>query len=257
MEKITKELNEGNFIRGKLFDKDKSTLGKYCGLVLGKKSIISLLHYELMTLLFGSLPGILGLVTRKYFYRTLFKKIGKNVIFGRNVTIRCPDNIEIGNNVVIDDNCYIDGRGASEGKLKIDDNVILARGCYVQSKVGPLHIGKYTNIGTGCNIVSHGGTYIGKWCGIAGGCEISGGLFRINEEVKDDSNPPFLRYTKGPVKIGNYCIVAYGATVVDGVQIGDRCMIGPGALVVKDMLDKTSVSAYPAIVLKSKSPKKE
>ena len=35
-----------------------------------------------------------------------FKKIGKNVQIGKNVYFRYPEEVEIGDNVIIDEFCY-------------------------------------------------------------------------------------------------------------------------------------------------------
>jgi len=241
------ELDESQFMRGQLHGK-QSALKKYSSLVIGNASFLSLLKYELIVLLFGFIPGALGLVLRKLFYPKLFSKIGKGVVFGRNVTIRCAENIAIGDNVVIDDDVVLDGRGAEQHGLVIGNNVVLNRGCVVQSKFGPLSIGDYSAIGAGSAIVAQGGVEIGRWVGIAGGCEVSGGLFELVEQ-EDDTTPPFRRYTKGPVSIGDNTTLAYGAIVVDGVSVGKNCMIGPGCVVMSNMKDETVASLRPAVVL--------
>lgn len=243
-------LDESQFMRGKLHG-NTSAARKYAELVLTSYSPWKLFKYELLTGLFGYIPGAAGLVLRKTFYRSLFNKIGRNVVFGRSVTIRCPENIVIGDNVIIDDYCLLDGRGAVEEKLVIGDNVVLNRGCMVQSKSGFLHIGDYATIGAGSAVVAQGGVKIGRWVGIAGGCEVSGGLFE-HCEAADDSSPPFVRYSKGPVTIGDNSILAYGAIVVDNVTVGKNCMIGAGCLVINDLPDNSVTSSRPAVVLAKK-----
>ncbi len=242
-------LHEDSFIRQKLFATNMSALTRYRVLVIGNRSLLFLIWYELVTVLFGSIPGAVGLYLRKIFYRTLFKEIGKGVVFGRNVTIRCPSHIVLGNQVVIDDGCFLDGRGAEKGKLVIGDNVILNRNCTVQSKVGPLHIGANCLIGAGTTIVSQGGVCIGQWVGFAGGCKVSGGLFELKPS-EDTSDPPWTRHTKGPVRIDGRCVFAYGAIVLDGVHIGQRCMIGPGTVVMQDLPDGSIASTRPGVILR-------
>ncbi len=250
-----KSLDEAEFMRGKLHG-DSSAARKYADLVLASYSPWKLFKYELVTSLLGHIPGAVGLVLRKIAYRSLFNKIGRNVVFGRSVTIRCPENIVIGDNVIIDNYCLLDGRGAGEEKLVIGDNVVLNRGCIVQSKSGFLHIGDYSTIGAGSAVVSQGGVKIGRWVGIAGGCEVSGGLFEHCEPA-DDSSPPFVRYSKGPVTIGDNSILAYGAIVVDNVTVGNNCMIGAGCLVINDLPDNSIASSRPAVVLAKKPATQE
>jgi len=97
---------EGKYIGGQkdLLNKKAGVIKKYRQMFLGDVSFFFLLKYELVTTLFTSTPGALGFVLRKLFFRGLFKKIGQGVVFGRNMTIRHPLKIEIGNNVVFDDN---------------------------------------------------------------------------------------------------------------------------------------------------------
>lgn len=54
-----------------------------------------------------------------------FKKIGKNVQIGKNVYFRYPEEVEIGDNVIIDEFCYF------TTKLKIGNNVHIAPFCSV------------------------------------------------------------------------------------------------------------------------------
>ncbi len=243
------ELEEGQFIRDKLFDDAKSPLERYMMLVVGRKSVFELLKYELLTLLFGWIPGALGIVLRRMFYSALFGRVGRGVVIGRNVTVRCGHNIELGNNVVIDDGCFLDGRGADEGKMRIGDHVILNRNCTVQSKVGPIHIGPHCSVGTGTLIAAQGGVFIGEWVGFAASCEVSGGLFQPRPEG-DDAMPPYRRYSKGPVRIDKHCVVGFGAAILDGVHVGTGCMIGPGSIVLKDLPENSVISPRPGVILK-------
>ena len=103
------KIAEEELIRHKLFDERKSMFQKYRELVIGNKSLLQLIKYEIVTTLVGPLPGALGLMLRKLLYPSLFKEIGKGVIFGRNLVIRHPDKIRLANGVVLDDCCVIDG----------------------------------------------------------------------------------------------------------------------------------------------------
>jgi len=41
---------------------------------------------------------------------SLFKSCGRGVVFGKNMTIRHPAKISIGDNVVLDDNSVVDAK---------------------------------------------------------------------------------------------------------------------------------------------------
>ncbi|WP_320051494.1 glycosyltransferase [Anaerorudis cellulosivorans] len=61
---------------------------------------------------------------RMFVVKKKFHKVGSNSFFLRGVNFIAPDNIEIGNNCVINNNVFLDGRG---GKVKIGNNVDIAR----------------------------------------------------------------------------------------------------------------------------------
>lgn len=243
------DLRDDEFIRRKMFDERKSAIRKYAELVIGEFSFFKLLKYELITSLFGPLPGALGLLLRKISYPLLFREIGKGVVFGRNVVLRHCDKIRIGDRVVIDDYTLLDARGAGEEGIVIKDGVIISRGCYIQAKMGPIHIGRRSDVGTGTTIVSQGGVHIDERVSIAGGCKISGGLFEILPN--EDADPPYRRYSKGPVRIEKRCLLAMGAVILDDVTVGEGTMVGSGAVVSMDLPPYSITSPRPAMVLKN------
>ena len=107
------KLDEQDYIRSKLFGSNVSVIRRYADLVVGPEaSWWQLLRYEMITMLFGGLPGALGLALRKLFYPRLFRRCGRGVVFGRDLVIRNGHRIALGDNVIIDDACVIDGRGA-------------------------------------------------------------------------------------------------------------------------------------------------
>jgi maltose O-acetyltransferase len=62
------------------------------------------------------------------FLKMLLKKCGKKVYFSRNIDIRKPKNISIGNGVVLNKRTLLDGRG---GLLIIGNNVDIAQDCNI------------------------------------------------------------------------------------------------------------------------------
>ena len=242
------DLREDAFIRHKMFNDRTSAARKYADLTIGEFSVLKLVKYELITSLLGPLPGAMGLFLRKIFYPLLLKKVGRGVMFGRNVVLRHCDKITIGDRVVIDDNTLLDARGGDEG-IVIGDDVIINRACQIQSKVGSVHIGARSDIGTGTAIVSQGGVYVDEQVCIAAACKISGGLFHILPNR--DGNPPYRRYSKGPVRIGKRCVLAMGAMILDGVTVGEGSMVGSGAVVVANIPPYSIISPRPPMVMQN------
>lgn len=77
-----------------------------------------------------------------------FKKIGKNVQIGKNVYFRYPEEVEIGDNVIIDEFCYF------TTKLKIGNNIHISPFCSViGGKSSELLVGDYSAIAAGVRII--------------------------------------------------------------------------------------------------------
>ena len=189
---MMKEIEKGHIFRDKLETGRKSQLKTYMELVTGLTGPYNLLKYELITGLMGLLPGGFGLFIRKMCYPQLFKGVGRGIIIGRNVTIRHPDKITLGENVTIDDNCLIDARGAGPDGIVFDDGVIINRNCMIQAKSGPIRFGRRTSIGSNCVIVSMDGIELEEEVLMAGGCYISAGLYHTEDLEKTDNGSRHL-----------------------------------------------------------------
>lgn len=237
-----KKLEEKHFIRRMLYEKNESHMQKYKTLVIGGESMPALIKYEMITILFGSIPGAPGLFLRKFFYPKLFDNIKKGVLFGKNVTIRHPSKIRVDNNVIFDDNCLICARGAGEEGVRIEENVIINRGAVIQAKIGPIHIGGNTSIGSNAYLSSQGGIFIGRNVRIAGGCYISGGASKL----VGDKHIVEERYTKGPIRIDDNVHLGMGAIVLDNVHIQEGAIVGPGSVVLTNVPEYAVVMGNPA-----------
>lgn len=239
-------LDEAHFIREKLGESG-SSFQKYRRLTIGNGSVLTLIKYELITCLFGPIPGALGLFLRGIFFPLLFRRCGKKAVFGRNVTIRNAQNITIGDNVFIDDDTVIDGRGAEDSVFSIGNNTLVGRYAMILSKVGPLSIGDNCNVGSYAMIVSQGGVTVQDWVQIAGRVEISGGLFKVSTEEREGY--PLDRETKGPIVIGERTYLGSGAIIIDGVKIGKKCQIGAGSVVIEDLKDYSVFVPRPGMLI--------
>jgi acetyltransferase-like isoleucine patch superfamily enzyme len=218
------ELSEQESIRHRLYGGGGSAARRYADLVVGRDgSMWDLLRHEAITTLFGHLPGALGLVARRAFYPGLLRACGRRVVFGRALTIRNGQNIRLGDGVVLDDLVLLDGRGAGDEGLVLGDRVVVNRGAALQAKVGPLHVGAETDIGSGVVVTSQGGTFIGRGVDIAAGCMIGGGR-------RDLSGAGGGRYSAGPVRLEDGVALGRGVIVMDGVVVGRDSLIGAGVV---------------------------
>lgn len=243
-----REIDKKETIHGKLASSQNSPLNAYKELTVGEASFSYFLLYELLTLLIGGIPGALGFLLRRKFYPLLFKQSGKGLIIGRNVVLRHPRNIVLGDSVTIDDYCVLDGRGSAANGIVLEDNVILNRNCLVLAKAGAIRLGQRTSIGSNSVIVSMDGVELGKCVLVAGGCYISAGAYHI-----DDLATPIMdqgTYSKGPITIHDNVWIGTGATILDGMTVGTGVVIGAGAVITKNIPDNAIVAGVPAKVLR-------
>ena len=245
-----KDIDKDNLVRERLAKGNMSVFRTYVDLTVGDESLSRFLLYEFLTMVLGALAGGIGFYLRKKLYPALFNKVGRGLIIGRNVVIRHPHKIKLGNNITIDENCLIDARGAGSEGLILEDNVIVNRNCIIQAKAGPIRLGKRTSIGSNSVIVSMDGVEVGEAVLIAGGCYISAGSYYY-----DDSNIAVMDqgvYTKGPIIISTKAWLGTRVTVLDGVTIGVSAVVGSGSVVVRDVPPAAIVVGVPARVIKKR-----
>jgi len=243
-----KEIDKNQIMRERLLQARSSPAKAYIGLTVGDVGLRRFLIYEFLTSVFGSMPGGLGFLLRKKLYPRLFKNSGRGLILGRNVTIRHPDKITLGNNVTVDDNSVLEGRG---GGIVLEDSVVVNRNSMLLAKTGPIHLGSRTTIGSNCVLASLGGIELGKSVLVAGGCYMCGGDYHM-----DDATHAIMdqgAYSKGPIRIGDNVWIGTGAIILDGVTIGPGAMIGAGAVVTKDVPENMIVAGIPATVIRNRA----
>jgi len=231
---------------------DKSSaVKKYISLVIGKGGLLSLLKYEILTLLFGGLPGALGIFSRRIFYRCLFRKMGKGVALGKGVTIRHPQKISLGRNVVIDDYCVLDAKGEDDSEITIGDNVIISRNTILSCKGGKIEIGENSNIGTNCLIHSESSVKLGKNILIAAYTYLVGGG---NHDFSKTDIPivaqPSLNL--GGIIINDNVWLGARVTILDGVTVGRDTAVGAAALVNENLPEFVIAAGVPARIIKKR-----
>lgn len=213
--------------------KNQSKIRIYKSLIYGDGSFLSFVYFEIVTMILINIPGALGIMLRGIFYRPFFKKPGKGLLIGRNVLFRHPKSIEVGDNVVFDENSVIDAKG-SGNTVHIGNNVYIGRNTIISCKNGDILLEENVNIGHNCIVFSSYNLIIGSGTMIAAYCHIlSGG------EYDYESSIPFCEQTgkipSKPTYIGKNCWLGSDVTVVSEKVIGDHCVIGAKSLVSKDI----------------------
>lgn len=247
------EENNTGFIGGQkdILDDKKGAFTKYKEIFPGDVSFFFFLKYEIIVTLFTSIPGAAGFVLRKIFFKKLFKKTGKGVVFGRNMTIRHPKKIVIGDNVVFDDNSVIDAKGKGNEGISIGNNVLIGRNSVISCKGGDIQIDDFSNIGPDNIIISESSIKIGKYVFTSGKLYmIAGGNHSF--ERKDIPIWKQPSTSKGGILIEDDVWIGASSTILDGVKIGTGAVIGAATLVHKKIKPYTVSLGVPAQLVKKR-----
>ena len=241
-------ISEQTALQAILTDTKTSALKKYQDLVVGAPGLWALARYELLTGLLGPLPGAAGLLLRKLAYPALFGSVGRNVVFGRSVTVRHPRRIHLGNDVVVDDYAVLDAKGTHPRGLVIGDNVMIGRGTVLSCKNGTISIGDHTNIAMNCFIQSAKEVVIGRNVLFAAYCYVIGG----GDHRTDRTDVPIIaqgQIVRG-LTIEDNCWLGAGVKVLDGVTIGRDSILGAGAVVSRSIKPFAVAAGVPARTLR-------
>jgi acetyltransferase-like isoleucine patch superfamily enzyme len=236
-------------IQRELFDEKKSKIDKYRDLVIGRSGLGPLLRFELVTALSAWVPGALGLFLRAKLYPMMLGGVGRNVVFGVNVTIRHPHKIRIGNNVVIDDQCCLDAKGTDNQGIIIGDGVFIGRNTILSCKNGDIVIDDKANLGFNCEIFSASRVRVGKSILMAAYTYLVGG-----DHMYDRVDLPVLEQgrTARGIDVDDNVWLGTHVVVTDGSHIGRDAIIGAGAVVVGEIPEFAIATGIPAKVVRDR-----
>lgn len=235
----------------KLFNPEKSPLQQYKEMVVGDRGWGALIYYELIIILFSLIPGALGIVLRRLFFKPLFKRVGRNVVFGRNMVLRQPLKIALGDNVIIDDDCTLDAKGESNDGITIGDMVTIGRFSSIVCKDADIDIGSHVNIGSNVKVIAanKGKIVIGNSIDIGSSCHFSGGSYDYSNAEQLPSSQRIE--TKG-INVEDLAWIGAGVIILDGATIGTKSIVGAGAVVTGDIPPNSIAAGVPAEVKKTR-----
>lgn len=144
-----------------------------------------------------------------------FRHIGKNVIIRDWVRIVRPENIWIGDNVMIDDFVILSG-GRNGNLLEIHDHV---------------HIAAYVNISGSAGCIFEYGS------AAAHGARIFNAVDDfVDGALMGPTFPTELRKEKlGKIIFGKFSCMGANTVVLPGLKIGEGATTGAGTVVIKDL----------------------
>lgn len=236
-------------IQQELFDEGRSRVDKYRDLVIGRPGLGPLVAFELVTLASAWVPGALGLFLRSKLYPLVLGKVGRNVVFGVNVTIRHPHKIAIGDNVVIDDGCCLDAKGTDNGGIAIGSGVFVGRNTILSCKNGDIIVDDHANIGFNCEIFSASRVRLGKHTLMAAYTYLVGG-----DHLYDRVDIPVLQQgrTARGIDVDDHVWLGTHVVVTDGSRVGRDAIIGAGAVVVGEIPAFAIATGIPARVVRDR-----
>lgn len=236
-------------IQQELFNESRSRGDKYRELFIGKPGLGALLAYEAAMILASWVPGALGLVLRAKMYPWILGSVGRNVVFGVNVTVRHPHKIHIGDNVVIDDLCCLDAKGTDNTGITIGSGVFVGRNTILSCKNGDIILDDRANIGFNCEIFSASKVRVGKDVLMAAYTYLVGG-----DHLYDRIDIPVLQQgrTARGIEVGDGTWLGTHVVVTDGSTIGRDAIIGAGAVVVGEIAEFAIATGIPAKVTRDR-----
>ncbi len=186
----------------------------------------------------------------------MFGACGENVVFGSNSIIRHPSRIHLGNNVVISEQCVLDGRSDfKEETIFLDDDVILSSQVMLSCKEGSIHIGKKTGVNAqtiiqstnDCAVVIREDCIIGQRCLVIGGGSYN--IDRLDIPIREQGIKK-----EGGVTLEADVWLGGNVTVLGGVVLGRGSVVAAGAVVTHSLPERSVSMGLPAKVVRSRDP---
>lgn len=224
--------------------------GRYREMTVGGAGAAYFLYYEFVTALCRNMSGALGLFLRSRLYRPLFRKIGRGVIFGAGVTLRNPGAIEIGDQVIVDDNCVLDAKGDKCEGIVIGNRVFLSRNVIIACKDGGIRIGGGTSIGPNSLVhsVAESKVMVGEFCMLGAYCYLIGSGDYKRDRLDAPMMSQGLKEGKGIVLEEDVWLGA-GVYVLDGSCVRKGSIIGAKGLVKGEIPAWSVAVGCPAVVV--------
>lgn len=171
---------------------------------------------------------------------------------------RIPENIEVGDDVVIDSSfCFKHFFARGHTGLRVGRRVTLWRTSLAADADGLIEIGDHTYIANAALVCTRRIT-IGRRVMIAGGVTIADSDFhpiapalRLADTIAlspvgDRTHRPPIDVR--PVRIGDDVWIGFNAAILKGVTVGDGAVVAPGAVVLRDVPAGAFVAGNPARV---------
>jgi acetyltransferase-like isoleucine patch superfamily enzyme len=214
---------------------------------------------QMLYLLIGWIPTVVGLAVRGVFYRLILKMDGLAAI-ENGVRLRFASNIRLQRGVYLDQGVYLH---ACPHGIEIGENTIVMHGAIMHVynfrdlPHAGIKIGRDSLVGEYSVIRGQGGVVIGDRVYTSPFTQI----LAVNH-VYADPERPFVEQgiTAQGIAIEDDVWLGAGCVITDGVRVGKGAVVAAGAVVTADVLPHTVVAGVPArqikVIEKGSSPER-
>ncbi len=187
---------------------------------------------------------------RMAYYKKVLKYMGENVYIDKNVKIKNPQWVSLGDNVTIHSGAVLLARG--EGGITIGNNSCIKDNVLLDTETadrGYIKIANNVYIGTGTTLFGHVGLEIGEYSLLAQNitCTPHSHIFSNPDEVIIEQGG----YTD-TVRIGRDVYIGMGVDIMYSGSVGDGSVVGAGSVIVKPIPPYSVAVGNPAKVIKER-----
>ena len=158
-----------------------------------------------------------------------FKSIGCNVLISRKACFYSTDKMEIGNNVRIDDFCFL------SGKIILGNYIHIATGCILYGSIEGIIMEDFSAISPRSVVHADSDDYSGN---------------ALTNPMVDIE---YRNVSFASVYVRKHAIIGSGCTILPGVDIGEGCAIGAMSLVKSSTKPWTINFGVPCRYIKERS----
>lgn len=210
---------------------------------------------ELYKSLIMNMEGEEAARIRSEYYSKKFKSCGKGLFIGVGVRITNPENISVGDNVVICDDVTLIARGR-DSRINIGNDTVITQRVYIDTEHedSVINIGNNVYIGTGTSLFGHVGLDIGDHSLLAQNISLT----PYSHKFEDPDRPIIDQGgNTRKVTIGRDCYIGMNVTILYSADIGDGSVVGSGAVVVKPLPPFSVAVGNPARVIRKRGELKK
>jgi len=198
----------------------------------------------LLSLLSG-MPGIAGTMLRGATYRSVLGSLGRGSFIEQDVRLLVPRRVFLGQRVMVGEGCFLDAN-TPQGRITLQDDVWLSRGCYIVVGEGEVDIGPMSYIGHRCLMYGTKSIRIGCDALLANDVQlICGNHTFARRDVPIRAQSP----QEKPIVIGDDVWLGASVIVLGGVTIGDGAVVGAGAVVTQNLPPYSIARGVPARIV--------